>query len=379
MKKRTIFLLALAIALSCAFVTDAPSRFPSAVPKKRVVTPPPAPLPDQPAAVGDTGSAPLRIRRAKPLVPKPSDSVMVPFENTIVTCTPKRVPVESLTLNTEHSEHVPFRLHGSPFPVGAPRRAETGNSARWERSAVIFAGLGGAGYAVHRTYTKELWWQDRGPFHFAYDPGYAQNIDKLGHATAWYFVGTTMWMLYRWSGYSDMESRWLGLGTAALLHLETEGHEGFSRYFGFDPVDYLAGISGSALLAAVHAPGTVAEGLPRPEILGLSRCARRMVRGRGVQPVAVRERAGKTPGLALAGFPVHLARRFRVPVPPRFPEAPAPRDPGPPRPPVRLVRVAELTTRSRSNAAFLFQSGETSLHLYHEETVLADFQYLTAP
>jgi hypothetical protein len=118
------------------------------------------------------------------------------------------------------------------------------------RKYVVFGGTVVVMGAIHWVYTKAWWWQDRGPFHVAIDNEYALMLDKAGHFTAWNWVADGYSEVYRWAGWSKKSAAWSALGTAFLLHLWTEGHEGFSRYFGFDTYDVVAGMIGASLIVA---------------------------------------------------------------------------------------------------------------------------------
>lgn len=136
------------------------------------------------------------------------------------------------------------------------QQIDFGKKISWQRTAVVGAGTVGLLYLIHQNYTKELWWPTRGRFHFEYDGRYAKSVDKFGHTFAFYLVGDRYRAGFLWCGFNDLTARWLAFGSVGLIQGFTEYHEGLSRYFGFDLLDYTAGtfVGGGLLVIQGYFP-----------------------------------------------------------------------------------------------------------------------------
>jgi hypothetical protein len=106
-----------------------------------------------------------------------------------------------------------------------------------------------AAYIIHQNYIHQKWWEYRGKWHVDLANAKDGNwFDKVGHFTAWYLVADGVRQTYSIAGMDDKDATLAGLVSAAGFHLITEGHEGFGPHFGFDPVDYAAGMLGAGLM-----------------------------------------------------------------------------------------------------------------------------------
>lgn len=97
-----------------------------------------------------------------------------------------------------------------------------------------------------------LWYRKhpRSHFHFFNDNGEWLQMDKIGHATTAYNIGTIQYDLMRWCGVNTNTSIAVG-GLTALGYMSIiEIFDGFSSKWGFSNGDMLANIFGAALFAA---------------------------------------------------------------------------------------------------------------------------------
>jgi uncharacterized protein YfiM (DUF2279 family) len=97
---------------------------------------------------------------------------------------------------------------------------------------------------------NELWYKDypRSSFHFINDNSNWLQMDKVGHATTAYYMGSLGMKSFRWSGMSEKNAIWYG-GSVGLIFLTTvEVLDGFSEEWGASWGDLIANTSGTALL-----------------------------------------------------------------------------------------------------------------------------------
>jgi hypothetical protein len=97
-----------------------------------------------------------------------------------------------------------------------------------------------------------LWYRKhpKSHFHFFNDNGEWLQMDKVGHATTAYNIGTIQYDLMRWCGVKNDASIAIG-GLTALSYMSiVEIFDGFSSKWGFSKGDMLANIFGVALFAA---------------------------------------------------------------------------------------------------------------------------------
>jgi Predicted periplasmic lipoprotein (DUF2279) len=97
-----------------------------------------------------------------------------------------------------------------------------------------------------------LWYRKhpRSHFHFFNDNGEWLQMDKIGHATTAYNIGTIQYDLMRWCGVNNDQSIVIGGLTAIGYMSIVEIFDGFSSKWGFSNGDMLANIFGAALFAA---------------------------------------------------------------------------------------------------------------------------------
>jgi len=97
-----------------------------------------------------------------------------------------------------------------------------------------------------------LWYRKhpRSHFHFFNDNGEWLQMDKIGHATTAYNIGTIQYDLMRWCGVNNDQSIVIGGLTAVGYMSIVEIFDGFSSKWGFSTGDMVANIFGAALFAA---------------------------------------------------------------------------------------------------------------------------------
>jgi hypothetical protein len=96
-----------------------------------------------------------------------------------------------------------------------------------------------------------LWYRKhpRSHFHFFNDNAEWLQVDKVGHATTAYNIGTIQYDLMRWCGVENDASIAIGSITALGYMSIIEVFDGFSSKWGFSPGDMAANIVGTALFA----------------------------------------------------------------------------------------------------------------------------------
>lgn len=127
-----------------------------------------------------------------------------------------------------------------PSNTYQPNRLETVVISEIATGAAISAGLYFLWYRKH----------PRSHFHFFNDNGEWLQMDKIGHATTAYNIGTIQYDLMRWCGVSNNQSILVGGLTAVGYMSIVEIFDGFSSKWGFSNGDMLANIFGAALFAA---------------------------------------------------------------------------------------------------------------------------------
>jgi len=96
---------------------------------------------------------------------------------------------------------------------------------------------------------NEMWYKDypRNDFHFINDNSNWLQMDKFGHATTAYYMGSLGKKSFQWSGMSEKNAIWFG-GSVGLVFLTTvEVLDGFSAEWGASWGDLVANTSGAAL------------------------------------------------------------------------------------------------------------------------------------
>lgn len=123
------------------------------------------------------------------------------------------------------------------------------DKARVRRNVGIVLGAEAGLYVVSMTGLYFAWYADypQSKFHFYDDNGEWLQMDKIGHGTTSYIVGSFGYELLRDAGLDETRSIWYG-GTLGLVFLTTvELFDGFSEGWGFSWGDMAANTLGSAL------------------------------------------------------------------------------------------------------------------------------------
>jgi hypothetical protein len=145
--------------------------------------------------------------------------------------------VPHIAASQSDSVAIKLRTHGEA--EGDTARIDGGRLA-------IVAGTVAIGITAIHLYQQKAWWSGaRGPFHFEEDLVYARNIDKVGHFVSANALTYIFSKGLRWANLEEQPSlMWGAVGSTAFqTYIELE--DGFSRYWGFDRVDYAADLAGA--------------------------------------------------------------------------------------------------------------------------------------
>jgi hypothetical protein len=93
------------------------------------------------------------------------------------------------------------------------------------------------------------WYKDyrSSSFHFFNDNNEWLQIDKAGHVWSAYNISRLTRESFKWAGYGNKKSYWLGAISGIAYMSIIEVFDGFSREWGFSLGDYVANIGGSSL------------------------------------------------------------------------------------------------------------------------------------
>lgn len=97
---------------------------------------------------------------------------------------------------------------------------------------------------------NELWYKGypRSSFHFINDNDNWLQMDKFGHATTAYYMGSLGMKSFRWAGINEKASIWFGGSVGLMFLTAVEVLDGFSEEWGASWGDIIANTSGAALL-----------------------------------------------------------------------------------------------------------------------------------
>jgi hypothetical protein len=174
-----------------------------------------------------------------------------------------------------------FAFLGGPLVSVTAQVPERNDSIGPGRAWLVAGGT--AAFATGSLITlNEAWYKghERTAFHFFNDGDEWCQIDKLGHAYSSYQVGRAGHAAFRWAGFNEGVSTWIG-GSAGLLYLSgIEYLDGHSAAYGFSGWDMMANSAGTALFIgqqlawhdqrillkwSAHLTGYAAR---RPDVLG---------------------------------------------------------------------------------------------------------------
>ncbi len=107
----------------------------------------------------------------------------------------------------------------------------------------------GALYAGSLTGLYQIWYKDypSSTFHFFNDNNEWQYMDKMGHATASYWLGKIGYSSLRWCGVERKKAIWYGGSLGLIFQTTVEVFDGFSQEWGFSPGDMIANTAGTGL------------------------------------------------------------------------------------------------------------------------------------
>lgn len=139
--------------------------------------------------------------------------------------------VEAQSLETEKIE-----LDTKPFSIDKKKRN------------ILFGTQFGT-YTIVLIGLDKLWYSDypRSRFHFINDNLEWNQMDKLGHATASYYIGVAGIEAYKWTGMDSKKAIWYGGLSGSLFLTTIEILDGFSAEWGASVGDLFANTFGSAL------------------------------------------------------------------------------------------------------------------------------------
>ena len=132
---------------------------------------------------------------------------------------------------------------------GAHAQNTVTDSVKVKRNVRIVLGAEFALYAASMTGLYYAWYADypQSNFHFYNDNAEWLQMDKIGHATTAYLVGTFGYEMLKAAGLDEKRSIWFG-GPLGLVFLTTvEVFDGFSKGWGFSWGDMAANVTGTAL------------------------------------------------------------------------------------------------------------------------------------
>ena len=96
---------------------------------------------------------------------------------------------------------------------------------------------------------NDLWYKDypHSSFHFFNDNKEWLQMDKLGHATTSYTIGSMGYEALKWCGADNRKAALYGGGLGSVYMLTIEILDGLSSEWGFSPGDFTANTVGSAV------------------------------------------------------------------------------------------------------------------------------------
>jgi hypothetical protein len=123
-----------------------------------------------------------------------------------------------------------------------------------ERRAIVFSSQGVLAIGS-LAYLQAAWYGDyrQSDFHFIDDSKQWLQMDKIGHTAAVYMLSNLNYKAYKWAGYTEKQSLWMGVGLSWTYLAAVEVMDGFSEGWGFSWYDMAANTLGGALFVAQQA------------------------------------------------------------------------------------------------------------------------------
>ena len=110
----------------------------------------------------------------------------------------------------------------------------------------IVGGVTAVGVTAIHVYQQHAWWRGyRGKFHFEEDLVYAKNVDKLGHLYAASVLSFVFSRSLQWADVPDRSALIWGAVGSTLFETYVEVEDGFSKFWGFDRVDFASDVVGA--------------------------------------------------------------------------------------------------------------------------------------
>lgn len=121
---------------------------------------------------------------------------------------------------------------------------DSSRSRKWIVAGGHAAAWTGSFFALNKA-----WYADykRTNFHFFNDGKEWSQLDKAGHVWTAYQLGRASAATWKWAGYTDRKSAWLGAASAVAFQSIVEIQDGFSDKWGFSNWDMIANIGGAAI------------------------------------------------------------------------------------------------------------------------------------
>ncbi len=135
------------------------------------------------------------------------------------------------------------------FNISAQSFFEKSDTLNLPRRNLVVGSTVGIG-ALTIVGLNELWYKDypRSSFHFINDNSNWLQMDKVGHATTAYYMGSLGMKSFRWSGMSKKNAIWYGGSVGLMFLTAVEVLDGFSAEWGASWGDVIANTSGTAIL-----------------------------------------------------------------------------------------------------------------------------------
>jgi hypothetical protein len=157
-----------------------------------------------------------------------------------------------------------FLLPVSVILFAVSLRAQSGSQPRMNADSLDRGGINsgrlvivGAVTAVSVTaihiYQQNAWWSGaRAKFHFEEDLIYAKNVDKVGHLYGANVLTFVFSRSLQWANLPEEKSILWGAIGSTLFQTYVEVEDGFSKYWGFDRVDFASDVVGAWYPFAQH-------------------------------------------------------------------------------------------------------------------------------
>lgn len=117
----------------------------------------------------------------------------------------------------------------------------------------IVGGVTAASVTAIHFYQQNAWWSGaRSRFHFQEDLIYAKSIDKIGHLYGANVLTFVFSRSLQWANLEEEKSILWGAIGSTLFQTYVEIEDGFSKYWGFDRVDFASDLVGAWYPYAQH-------------------------------------------------------------------------------------------------------------------------------